>query len=303
MDPSLRSSTAHSTLGLPVVYTISSATLSTEETELVVDTPMEPLRSSVAEAQPLDDLSDHLVDPFAQHPRTGAMDRSPRPQQTLCTETATDTQLSEALDQVLGCTPLSQCRLVHSTVATIGSSQTCDSAGQVPRTPIVDHCVSEMMTPHEVGRLRHATARRLEVSDETLEERGKPAATLNKVTSASQQRVCVFCQRAEDPIDNGADFIEAEGLHCHTACALWCPEVYYDASSGVLCNIPAALQRSALIKCAYCRKMGAAVGCVCAACQLSYHMPCASQAKSRLDVKTFQMWCPIHATGDGKTPS
>lgn len=93
-----------------------------------------------------------------------------------------------------------------------------------------------------------------------------------------------------------AGFMRQGKLVFHTACALFCQEVFCDAASGQLLHLGDALERSARIKCALCRKPGASVGCACADCQLSFHLPCALEGRKTLtiDQREFLLYCPRH---------
>ncbi|KAH9601886.1 hypothetical protein LSM04_009223 [Trypanosoma melophagium] len=110
-----------------------------------------------------------------------------------------------------------------------------------------------------------------------------------ELEDAAPPNVCVFCH-------DGTGNIECySGYHLHLVCALWCPEVYYDKETSTLMNIDAVLERCKLIKCVYCRKPGAPVGCVIEKCPRSYHLHCAIDAGAQLDEKTFELLCPKHS--------
>lgn len=114
--------------------------------------------------------------------------------------------------------------------------------------------------------------------------------------SATGARRCAFCGAAE--VSSGGETIpfteDVDGLCYHTACALWCPEVYFDVHHGTLCHLHEAVERAQHIKCAHCRKEGATIGCIEPSCQLSYHLPCALRATAALDQASFELRCPLH---------
>ncbi|GET92980.1 hypothetical protein, conserved [Leishmania tarentolae] len=107
---------------------------------------------------------------------------------------------------------------------------------------------------------------------------------------------CIFCN-ADVKCGNAHEappLCVSDGIAYHMACALWCPEVYYDIELGTLKGVAEAVHRARLIKCAWCRQLGAAVGCACATCQLSFHAPCAVKARASIDVHAFLLYCPAH---------
>lgn len=128
--------------------------------------------------------------------------------------------------------------------------------------------------------------------------------------TAAEALQCTFCGRGGEDllVDTGAETMAADPLSAvplpclytkdsvpyHMVCALWCPEVFYNAEERRLIGIPDAIERSREIKCASCRRPGAAIGCACPTCQLSYHLPCAVKAALSLDLENYVLWCPIH---------
>jgi len=112
-------------------------------------------------------------------------------------------------------------------------------------------------------------------------------------------RTCIFCGSGARRPRRSSSFdwstiTRQDGMCFHPCCALWCPEVFYDEQHGVLRSLLYARMRCAPIKCAYCRKYGASVGCVEIDCQLSYHLPCALKAHASLGLEEFVLRCPRH---------
>ncbi|CAJ1012382.1 putative PHD-zinc-finger like domain/PHD-like zinc-binding domain containing protein [Leishmania naiffi] len=84
------------------------------------------------------------------------------------------------------------------------------------------------------------------------------------------------------------------GIVYHTLCALWCPEVFYNTELDVLRGIAEAAHRSRFIKCAWCRRPGAAVGCAWPICQLRFHIPCAVKARASMKAHACVLHCPFY---------
>lgn len=95
---------------------------------------------------------------------------------------------------------------------------------------------------------------------------------------------CVLCLQSFPPP------VLHSGYYLHIHCALWAPEIYYDALTGAFKNIAAAIARSKDIKCALCRHVGASIGCLEPSCERSYHFHCAVGAGCALNP-------PLNAAG------
>ncbi|KAK4536647.1 hypothetical protein CDCA_CDCA09G2672 [Cyanidium caldarium] len=81
----------------------------------------------------------------------------------------------------------------------------------------------------------------------------------------------------------------------HRACLLWAPEVF-ETCEGTMMNVGRAVRRARHIRCAHCRRVGAATGCYIDACRKSYHAPeCARHAGCSLDERGFRLLCATHA--------
>ncbi|KAJ2807195.1 hypothetical protein H4S07_003639, partial [Coemansia furcata] len=145
------------------------------------------------------------------------------------------------------------------------------------------------------GRLAaglHGTATATDAND-----RG---AVIGQADSASQQQPrCAFCAAGEDGnafAGGGRPFVSHEGRRfwAHDACARCAPEVLV-TDSGVWYNVEAALRRARTIKCAGCRKRGAAIGCFHERCQRSYHVACTGMTAAELACGMI-FWCPKHSS-------
>ncbi|KAG5492875.1 hypothetical protein JKF63_01455 [Porcisia hertigi] len=123
-----------------------------------------------------------------------------------------------------------------------------------------------------------------------------PSTVTNASRNAVYASFCVFCG-----VGSGCGYAHqapplclSDGIAYHTVCALWSPEVFYDVKLGALRGIAEAAHRARLIKCAWCRNPGAAVGCSCPMCQLSFHVPCAVKARASMNTREFSLYCPAH---------
>ena len=82
--------------------------------------------------------------------------------------------------------------------------------------------------------------------------------------------------------------------YAHQVCALWCPEIYFDARSEKLKRCAEAFKRAKQIACSWCKNRGAAIGCGIEECPRSYHLICAHEAGCAFSQGDFMMACPRH---------
>lgn len=167
---------------------------------------------------------------------------------------------------------------------------------QVQESPSAPTCSPNEATPREAAP--DAPCRSLPPpapADESaaVSGDGAQAATPVKANAAA----CVFCGAGDDGTASAhpaPPLCVTGGVTHHMSCALWCPEVYYDVERGALQGVEAAAARAQGIKCALCRRPGAAAGCACTTCPLSFHVPCAVRAHASVDVDAFLLYCPAH---------
>ena len=81
----------------------------------------------------------------------------------------------------------------------------------------------------------------------------------------------------------------------HQACALWCPEVYFDGERGRLRRVRDAARRARRLRCARCGERGAAIGCAVDECPKSYHLVCAHEDGCSFALGEFALACARHA--------
>eukprot|EP00798_Chlamydomonas_sp_ICE-L_P026836 gene26836-4434_t len=125
-----------------------------------------------------------------------------------------------------------------------------------------------------------------------------------------------------------------DSLYVHRLCALWTPEMYqsdsrqlrlilpipsprrcvpnrfqaaetctaspiltqvYQTEKGALRNVAVAIKRGRQLKCQYCKKRGASLGCRLERCMASYHLHCARLAGCSFFAEGFMLACPADA--------
>ncbi|CAG9582814.1 conserved hypothetical protein [Leishmania major strain Friedlin] len=254
----------------------------------------------------------------------GAGTREPPP--SILEKSPTLSQLVSAVDDILGGpqrTSRSPLAASSSAVALRGSCYSTDAAAEQLCT--TNSCPPTPMSPAKVQKTdAHDTSEASRCSDPLLVARcmlyhreGDESITASGSTCRASQcntestaaltvphntsdkvhpSFCVFCGIGANcgHADETLSLCFSDGIVYHTACALWCPEVFYDIELGRLKGIAEAAHRARLIKCAWCRQPGAGAGCACPTCQLSFHVPCAVKARASINVQAFVLYCPAH---------
>ncbi|KAK3925865.1 Histone-lysine N-methyltransferase trithorax [Frankliniella fusca] len=113
-------------------------------------------------------------------------------------------------------------------------------------------------------------------------------------TKVEDDRLCGLCKLVGDGEANA----EGRLLYCghsewvHVNCALWSAEVFEEID-GALQNVNNALSRGRMIRCSFCGKKGASVGCCAKKCEETLHFPCARLA-GFVFMEDKNVFCPSH---------
>ena len=98
----------------------------------------------------------------------------------------------------------------------------------------------------------------------------------------SSKKLCILCQKETIPDMDSThqQLLEYDNLRAHYFCLLFSSGLGQSGleSEGLHGFMPLdvrrELKRGARLKCVYCKKKGATVGCARQACKKSYHLPC-----------------------------
>ncbi|KAG8348277.1 hypothetical protein TRVL_00897 [Trypanosoma vivax] len=99
---------------------------------------------------------------------------------------------------------------------------------------------------------------------------------------------CALCRSSNGTLKRHGDY------HLHMSCALWCPEVYYDAVNDSLMHVDEALEKYLLQPCTYCGIPGASRCCAGDGCKVCYHVECAKRAGALLIERSLKLICSKH---------
>jgi len=80
----------------------------------------------------------------------------------------------------------------------------------------------------------------------------------------------------------------------HRLCALWSPEVYQEGGDKIR-NVMAAVRRGRSLRCSYCFRKGATVGCCVDWCPKTFHIRCAQKAGCEVNAQEWILSCKEHA--------
>ncbi|XP_067676995.1 histone-lysine N-methyltransferase 2A-like isoform X2 [Haliotis asinina] len=109
-------------------------------------------------------------------------------------------------------------------------------------------------------------------------------------------RQCLLCSSFGDDIPNEAGRLLYVGQDdwVHVNCALWSAEVFEEAD-GMLQNVHIAVGRGRQMRCDYCSRSGATVGCCNRGCSANYHFKCA-KADHCMFQEDKKVYCKYHTT-------
>eukprot|EP00095_Tigriopus_kingsejongensis_P012714 snap_masked-scaffold1515_size37859-processed-gene-0.4 protein:Tk12714 transcript:snap_masked-scaffold1515_size37859-processed-gene-0.4-mRNA-1 annotation:"ras guanine nucleotide exchange factor b-like" len=120
-----------------------------------------------------------------------------------------------------------------------------------------------------------------------------------KRSKGSSPRACQLCQAYESIA--GDHLLQGEGLRAHHFCLLFSSGLGQKGAEdeglrGFLPqDVAREIRRGSRLKCAYCKKKGATVGCARSTCKKSYHLPCGSRNKSvQQFFDQFKSFCSTH---------
>ncbi|XP_078002977.1 histone-lysine N-methyltransferase 2A isoform X2 [Phascolarctos cinereus] len=117
---------------------------------------------------------------------------------------------------------------------------------------------------------------------------------LNPPPGVEDNRQCALCLTYGDDNANDAGRLLYIGQNewTHVNCALWSAEVFED-DDGSLKNVHMAVIRGKQLRCEYCQKPGATVGCCLTSCTSNYHFMC-SRAKNCVFLDDKKVYCQRH---------
>lgn len=117
---------------------------------------------------------------------------------------------------------------------------------------------------------------------------------LNPPPGIEDNRQCALCLMYGDDGANDAGRLLYIGQNewTHVNCALWSAEVFED-DDGSLKNVHMAVIRGKQLRCEFCQKPGATVGCCLTSCTSNYHFMC-SRAKNCVFLDDKKVYCQRH---------
>lgn len=106
-------------------------------------------------------------------------------------------------------------------------------------------------------------------------------------STAPDGGACLLCGKFGSDLGGDDDLLEADGVRAHHFCLLFASglgQSGHDEDDGLRGFLPseirAEVKRGARLKCVFCKRKGATVGCSRQQCKKSYHLPCGETNKS-----------------------
>ena len=117
-----------------------------------------------------------------------------------------------------------------------------------------------------------------------LKRRKRPRTASLKSNEAieAEKKLCCMCQSDSIPDIDAAhqQLLEFENLRAHYFCLLFSSGLgqsgqEHEGLHGFMpADVRREMKRGSRLKCVYCKKKGASVGCARQQCKKSYHLPC-----------------------------
>lgn len=129
-----------------------------------------------------------------------------------------------------------------------------------------------------------------------MREAEKLAAKLREEGSAA---VCCFCKKAESSVV--CDKLLSDKITVHFYCLLFSSGLQQRGDVGgplmgfLEADVTSELRRGSKLRCAYCKKQGATVGCCIKMCKKAFHVDCGNANECLLQFcGDYRAYCPDH---------
>lgn len=117
-----------------------------------------------------------------------------------------------------------------------------------------------------------------------------------------RQRICVFCEQGDICHETYGRLLSKAGITAHYFCMLFSSGLSQNGKSekeGILGFLPSDIvkevKRGSKLRCSYCKKVGATIGCVIRNCKKMFHLGCGRTNKAMHQFfGTFSSFCPAH---------
>lgn len=128
-----------------------------------------------------------------------------------------------------------------------------------------------------------------------------PAPLWKKIDATVPGTNCLLCVKdLVDPVNLG-DLYQIDNVTCHYFCLLLSSSLVqngedHEGIQGFLSqDILKEVRRASRLKCSYCKKKGAAIGCIVKSCRQMFHLPCGLENGSMHQFfDSFKSFCSSH---------
>ena len=139
-------------------------------------------------------------------------------------------------------------------------------------------------------------------TDEERQRRLWTGPVIDPSAKVQGEHKCAFCKRGSEVGEDVQNFKEGkQNVWSHVTCALWAPQCVNaggepKGSTPNLINVCKEARRASRLRCAHCKKSGAAAGCFNGSCRKSYHIWCARLAHgTTFDDVDYSLTCGPHS--------
>jgi len=119
--------------------------------------------------------------------------------------------------------------------------------------------------------------------------------------SKKNDHVCVLCNTSEDQPSKFGKFLRSDVLSAHEYCLFFSSGLAQngnedtDLAGYLFSDIRKEVRRGAKLKCKFCKKVGATIGCCKSSCKISVHLPCGLKNRfQNLFYRSFKSYCEQH---------
>jgi len=124
--------------------------------------------------------------------------------------------------------------------------------------------------------------------------------TYGNIMEESTEKTCLLCEEGAGQLGH---LLEISGRYWHDKeetrffhekCLDWTPDALIDKATQeyTFDSIKKSYWRARALKCSYCQKKGAGIGCFSIHCRHTFHLKCAQELGCTFVQSTYAMYCP-----------
>ncbi|KAL5008056.1 hypothetical protein ScPMuIL_013637 [Solemya velum] len=163
-------------------------------------------------------------------------------------------------------------------------------------------CRSLNDVSHPSDALKSSCRVSMTLNNANLMEKMENSKEANKQEQGENGIACQFCLMAVDDPETYGKSLFQHGIRIHYFCMLFSSGLCQRGKTekqGILGFLPEDIlkekRRGCRLKCSYCKKGGATIGCVVKNCRRAFHLPCGKENGTLHQYfDTYRSYCPEH---------